>query len=57
MNKKYLIFYVLVGMIISLPLKLSAEGIKNQEWNAYTGMFDFSDDGKKSALFGVQHQN
>ena len=57
MNKKYLIFYVLVGMIISLPLKLSAEDIKNQEWNAYTGMFDFSDDGKKSALFGMQHQN
>ena len=44
-------------MIISLPLKLSAEDIKNQEWNAYTGMFDFSDDGKKSALFGMQHQN
>ena len=22
-----------------------------------TGMFDFSDDGKKSTLFGIQHQN
>ena len=27
------------------------------EYNFYTGMFDFSDDGKKSALIGVQHQN
>ena len=33
--------------------------IKNQntEFNVYTGMFDFSDDGKKSALIGFQHQN
>ncbi len=25
--------------------------------NFYTGMFDFSDDGKKSQLFGFEHQN
>ena len=33
--------------------------IKNQntEFNVYTGMFDFSDDGKKSTLIGFQHQN
>ena len=33
--------------------------IKNQytEFNVYTGMFDFSDDGKKSTLLGLQHQN
>ena len=33
--------------------------IKNQntEFNVYTGMFDFSDDGKKSTLIGLQHQN
>ena len=30
---------------------------KNTEVNFYTGMFDFSDDGKRSSLFGVQHQN
>ena len=30
---------------------------KNTEFNFYTGMFDFSDDGKRSSLFGVQHQN
>jgi len=27
------------------------------EFNFYSGMFDFSDDGKKSAIFGFQHQN
>ena len=29
----------------------------NIEFNVYTGVFDFSDDGKKSNLFGFQHQN
>ncbi len=30
---------------------------QNTEFNIYTGVFDFSDDGKKSNLFGFQHQN
>ena len=30
---------------------------KNDEVNFYSGMFDFSDDGKRSTLFGLQHQN
>ncbi len=30
---------------------------KSTEVNFYTGMFDFSDDGKRSSLFGIQHQN
>ena len=25
--------------------------------NFYTGMFDFSDDGKRSVLYGIEHQN
>tara|TARA_B100001121_G_scaffold227985_1_gene201296 strand:+ start:3957 stop:4472 length:516 start_codon:yes stop_codon:yes gene_type:complete len=29
----------------------------NNEFNLFTGMFDFSDDGKRSNLVGVQHQN
>ena len=27
------------------------------EINFYSGMFDFSDNGKKSAIIGIQHQN
>ena len=27
------------------------------EFNLYTGMFDFSDDGKRSNLFGFEHQD
>ena len=30
---------------------------KNTEYNIYTGMFDFSDHGKKSNIIGIQHQN
>ena len=29
----------------------------NTEFNFYTGMFDFSDDGKRATLIGFQHQN
>ncbi len=40
---------------------LNAEELKindqNTEFNLYTGMFDFSDNGKKSTLVGIQHQN
>tara|TARA_B100000965_G_scaffold340788_1_gene309259 strand:- start:281 stop:808 length:528 start_codon:yes stop_codon:yes gene_type:complete len=27
------------------------------KYNFYTGMFDFSDDGKRSSIIGIQHQN
>ena len=47
--------------LVFFTFSLNAEelNIKNQntEFNVYTGMFDFSDDGKKSALIGFQHQN
>ena len=31
--------------------------INEHKYNFYTGMFDFSDDGKRSTIFGIQHQN
>ena len=31
--------------------------VNDHEWNFYSGMFDFSDDGKRATLFGIQHQN
>ena len=46
---------------ILFTLSVSAEELKvknlNTELNVYTGMFDFSDDGKKSSLIGFEHQN
>ena len=31
--------------------------INEHKFNFYSGMFDFSDEGKSSAIFGLQHQN
>ena len=31
--------------------------INEHKFNFYSGMFDFSDDGKSSTIFGLQHQN
>ncbi len=30
---------------------------KNRGLNFYTGIFDFSDDGKRASLYGIEHQN
>ena len=47
--KTFIVFYVLLFTNF-----VNAENSGNK-WNFYTGMFDFSDDGKKSNLFGIQH--
>ncbi len=53
-NLLALIFFYLSQSVMADATKLNN---KNTEFNFYTGMFDFSDDGKRSSLFGVQHQN
>ena len=44
---------------IFLPLKAEENMAfeKEHQWNFYSGTFDFSDDGARSTLFGIQHQN
>ena len=58
MNLKKII--ILLSFLVFTNLS-NAEEIKkrdlNTEYNVYTGMFDFSDDGKRAAIFGIQHQN
>jgi len=53
-----------IYLIISIFLFfLPANGEENKisgnehEFNFFSGMFDFSDDGKRSTIFGIQHQN
>ncbi len=50
---------ILISFLFSLSLQAEekVEKNKNTEFNVYTGMFDFSDDGKRSTLVGLQHQN
>ena len=59
MNFKKL-YIVLVLLSISPYAVNSAENVLNQSnkvFSVYSGMFDFSDDGKRSTLIGIQHQN
>ena len=55
--KKFLISF----LFVLLTFSASAEEIKDNnldtKFSVYSGMFDFSDDGKKSNLFGFEHQN
>ena len=56
LKKIFLTFFI---FIFSFSLIADEINIveKNTEFNIYSGMFDFSDDGKRSALIGFQHQN
>ena len=56
--KKIKIF-VLITFLFCLPVNGEDKEIfkDEHELNFYSGMFDFSDDGKKSSIFGFQHQN
>ena len=50
----------LATVLILLFLPINAEENKkdnNQQYNFYTGNFDFSDDKQKAILIGFQHQN
>ena len=48
-----LIYFFISFSVIADEVKLE----NNTELSFFTGMFDFSDDGKKSTLIGFQHQN
>ena len=64
--KKFFIFLASL-FLISIQVVCAAENQKidvnnkvdtnEHEINFYSGMFDFSDDGAKSTIFGIQHQN
>ena len=58
---KFARLILFLTFLLVFPYQLKSDEIKKlpseHEYNFYSGMFDFSDDGKKSALFGFQHQN
>ena len=55
--KKILILITFLALTISPNAEEIKQRDLNTEFNVYTGMFDFSDSGKKSELIGFQHQN
>ena len=58
--KKFRIIIVLIA-VFALTLSVNGEennnALNEHEINFYTGVFDFSDDGQRAGLFGMQHQN
>ena len=59
MNFKKL--HIVLAFLLITPYAVnSTENVLNQSnkvFSVYSGMFDFSDDGKRSTLIGIQHQN
>ena len=51
------VFITLMTFCFLNLVSVAQENPKNTKINAYTGMFDFSDDKQKSGVFGLQHQN
>ena len=58
---KFIRTILLVAFLLFFPYQLKSDELKKlpneHEINFYSGMFDFSDNGKKSAIIGMQHQN
>ena len=56
-SQKFLL--VIVLFLFFLPVNSEENKVLNNEHelNFYSGLFDFSDDGARSTIFGFQHQN
>ena len=55
--KKFIIKLLIITFAFSSIADEKVLKDQNTEFSVYTGMFDFSDDGKRSTLIGFQHQN
>ena len=58
---KFARFILFLTLLLVFPYQLKSDEKKKlpseHEYNFYSGMFDFSDEGAKSTVFGIQHQN
>ena len=57
MTKKLKIIIYFIFSFLLISPSISDENLNDNEINIYSGMFDFSDDGQRALLFGLQHQN
>ena len=57
MTKKLKITIYFIFSFLLISPSTSDENLNDNEINIYSGMFDFSDDGQRAALFGLEHQN
>ena len=58
---KFARLILFLTLLLVFPYQLKSDEQKKlpseHEYNFYSGMFDFSDDGKRAVLVGLQHQN
>ena len=57
MTKKLKIIIYFIFSFLLISPSTSDENLNDNEINFYSGMFDFSDDGQRALLFGLQHQD
>ena len=61
MKNKNLNFFCFILIVVFLTTSVKSDDVNDlidpHQYNFFTGMFDFSDEGKKSTLVGIQHQN
>ena len=55
--KKLFVIFSLIFAFTNVNAEEYKSNYSDKEFNVYSGMFDFSDDGKRSTLIGIQHQN
>ena len=55
--KIFLNLFFLFSLIVPSYGEEKKENINEHSLNFYTGIFDYSDDGQRAALFGFEHQN
>ena len=59
MNYLRICYLLILSVFISSSIFAEETKVRNDntKFNIYSGMFDFSDNGKRSTLIGFQHQN
>jgi len=57
MKLKLILILIVLFPLTAIGDEVKKEAYNEHELNFYSGMFDFSDDGMKSSIFGFQHQN
>ena len=55
-KKIFIVFFISISCF-SVNSEENSLSQNNTEFNIFSGIFDFSDDGKRSSLVGIQHQN
>ena len=55
--KKFCFIFAICLFFLPVHGEEEKISVNEHKFNFYSGMFDFSDEGKSSAIFGLQHQN